>query len=347
MAALKEFERFGVSEEDLALHDRSISAEDGSEVSRRTIMGLAARTPYFDLPSNFVLRRGGAVSDSFHSGSFEAGGRKIGYIRIMRFSPANPAAAVAEFASEIQFFQANTDGLIVDVTRNTGGGCISFDYLSYLIPAPFTTFRQVMPAYQEDLVAYSNMARLARQNNSPSWVIDTYEYLYNAILSATKERRALTGPVATPCGSLTWPAPTEIGFPARDSGGNMLAYTKPVILLADELSASMGDMFAAMFQDNKRGPVVGIRTDGRGGQSGGPYAAGFFSEGTATTTRALVVRQQVASQPGLPSAPYIENLGVEPDIALDYMTRENLILRGKPFVDRFTEIMLSEIAKAR
>jgi hypothetical protein len=49
----------------------------------------------------------------------------------------------------------------------------------------------------------------------------------------------------------------------------------------------------------------------------------------------------------LPSAPYIENLGVEPDIALDYMTRENLILRGKPFVDRFTEIMLSEIAKAR
>jgi hypothetical protein len=45
----------------------------------------------------------------------------------------------------------------------------------------------------------------------------------------------------------------------------------------------------------------------------------------------------------LPTAPYIENIGVRPDIELDYMTRENLMNRGTPFVNAFTRILLDQI----
>jgi hypothetical protein len=49
--------------------------------------------------------------------------------------------------------------------------------------------------------------------------------------------------------------------------------------------------------------------------------------------------------PELPAAPFVENIGVLPDIELDYMTRENLMTGGVPFVQGFTRLILAEIAK--
>ena len=43
------------------------------------------------------------------------------------------------------------------------------------------------------------------------------------------------------------------------------------------------------------------------------------------------------STPEFPPSPYIENIGVRPDIMFDYMTRENLITGGAPFVQAFTD----------
>ena len=126
--------------------------------------------------------------------------------------------------------------------------------------------------------------------------------------------------------------------------GEVLAYEKPIIFLADEFSVSFGDIFPAMMQDNKRGPIIGTRTAGWGGSISG-WNAGFYSEATATNTNSLVVRRQNVVSPDMPTAPFIENIGVIPDIVLDYMTRENLMTRGAPFVAEFTRIMNEEIAK--
>jgi C-terminal processing protease CtpA/Prc len=60
-------------------------------------------------------------ADIFYSGTFEAGGYRIGFIRIPSFAPANVNNALTTFQREIDFFKANTDGLIVDVTRNPAG----------------------------------------------------------------------------------------------------------------------------------------------------------------------------------------------------------------------------------
>ena len=133
-------------------------------------------------------------------------------------------------------------------------------------------------------------------------------------------------------------------FTAPD--GQVLAYEKPIIFLADEFSVSFGDIFPAMMQDNKRGPIVGMRTGGWGGSISG-WPSGFYSEATATNTNSLVVRRQDIVSPEMPTAPYIENIGVIPDITLDYMTRENLLTGGRPFVQGFTRIINEEIRKQK
>ena len=59
-----------------------------------------------------------------------------------------------------------------------------------------------------------------------------------------------------------------------------------------------------------------------------------------------MVRKQPIVTPDLPTAPYVENIGTRPDIPLDYMTRDNLINRGRPFVDAFTQIIVDQIKSA-
>ena len=41
-----------------------------------------------------------------------------------------------------------------------------------------------------------------------------------------------------------------------------------------------------------------------------------------------------------PPAPYIENIGVRPNITLDYMTRQNLLTGGSAFVAAFTQAVV-------
>jgi hypothetical protein len=97
-----------------------------------------------------------------------------------------------------------------------------------------------------------------------------------------------------------------------------------------------------MMQDNNRGVIVGMRTSGGGGSISG-WPAGFYSEALATNTNSLVVRNHLIATPEYPAAPLVENIGVRPDITLDYMTRDNLLNHGATFVNQFTSILIDQI----
>jgi hypothetical protein len=93
-----------------------------SRIPNRAVLNFGSVTPVFaqSLPPSFV-RRLGATGDPFFSGVFEAGGFKIGFIRIPSYSPTNVAGALTAFQREMAYFQANTDGLVIDDMRNPGG----------------------------------------------------------------------------------------------------------------------------------------------------------------------------------------------------------------------------------
>ena len=116
----------------------------------RAVTGVGALPPVFSLPSDFKLRLGRSViTDGFYSGTYQSGGHTIGFIRIPSFAPSvGTTAALSQFDKEISFFQANTDGLIVDDMRNPGGLVFySEEIARRLIPTPLPAGWLRTPVY--------------------------------------------------------------------------------------------------------------------------------------------------------------------------------------------------------
>jgi hypothetical protein len=301
----------------------------------RGVLGFGARNPIFapSMPNGFVLRQGTNAADVFYSGIFEDSGYKIGYIRIPSFSPANQTTATTAFQAEIDFFRANTDGLIIDVMRNPGG---SVSYLNQILSRLFTnTWRSIafeVRATSNWIVQISSALESAKAGNAPQSILDSLQIIKDELIAANRTVRGRTVPI--PLDGVTIDRE-----PARDAAGRTIGYDKPLIVLIDELSASAGDAFAATIQDNARGLLVGYRTMGAGGNVVG-WEGGSYSLGTINITQSLMNRKFPVASQFYPAAPYVENIGVYPDYWNDYMTQVNLSGNGKLFVDVSVALMV-------
>lgn len=288
---------------------------------RINVVGFDSLTPVFALPKGFVQRLGKRSFDSYYSGSYTASdGTKIGYIRIPDF--VNPTTA--DLDKEIKFFQANTDALVVDVMRNPGGDvCLAEDILKRLSPRDF------QGASAEVRVDWSDIFQVNYAlANADFFGLDD-DTIAQLKLYQTEYQKAFYGQG----GGRTPALPLCASTATRSAVAN--AYTKPVLVLVDEMSASSADIFAAMVQDNHIAPLFGYRSMGAGGSPEGDNV-GIYSEGFTYVTRSLIVRPQPVVTPDYPTTSYIENVGVRPDTVMDYMTTDNLINKGAAFVDAFT-----------
>ena len=296
----------------------------------QAVLGIGSRFPVYALPAGFVQRLGGPSTDFFFSGTYVSNGVRIGFIRIPSMSPPSVATALQQLDSEIAFFNANTDALVIDVTRNPGG-LVSFveAIAQRFIPTPVHIIGFEIRATGAWLFSFASQLNSARSNPAtPPQVLQNLENNFNAVLDAYNENRGRSVPVSlNATGSLTLaPMPG--------------AYTHPLMVLVDEFSASGGDMFPAIIQDNNRGPLFGMRTMGAGG-SVVAYQATAYTESIFRITVSLMNRGRLIQTPEFPPAPYIENIGVRPDIFFDYQTRTNLMTRGAPFVQAFTQAIVN------
>src|SRR5262249_23738855 len=193
-----------------------------------TVLGSGSLTPIFALPDGFTQRLGRAAGDEFFSGTYKADSYTLGFIRIPSFSPASQARAISQFETEIAFFQANTDGLVIDDMRNPGG---SVGYLNALmqrlVPAPFQTVGYAIPATCAWIAQFSFTLESAKTAGADQWIINLLQSLLDGVKQANAENRGRTG-------SLPVDGPSLERVPARDRDGRLLAYTKPLLVLADE-----------------------------------------------------------------------------------------------------------------
>jgi hypothetical protein len=310
----------------------------------RTVLGFGSRTPVFAsaltaLGDGFTQRLGKVMSDTFYSGVFQHGPYKIGFIRIPDYAPSNPQMAMAQFKDEVAFFQANTDGLIVDEMRNPGGS-VSYTnaLLSLLIPYTWNSVGFEIRATSEWVLQISSALEQAKTAGAPSYIIALLQSLKEVIQTANSENRGRTGPI--PLDDVTIDR-----SPAMDKDGNVIAYTKPLMVLVDEMSASGGDYFPATMQDNARGPLFGFRTMGAGGNVE-VWLASSYSQGITSVTESLMSRNIDVVTSDFPVTRYVENVGVRPDIEYDYMTRQNLMGGGAAFVTAFLQAMNNQIQSA-
>ena len=295
-----------------------------------SVLNFGSRFPIFAPPPGFtdlsapcatcINRPGEPIF--YLVGTFTTlGGVRVGFLRIPSMSPPSTAIALAQLDRAVAFFTPNTDALIVDVMRNPGGLVSFVEAVSQrLIPTPFKTIGFEIRATAAWLFSFAsslNNARLTRPPGDP--ILVNLENNFNAVLEAFNENRGRSAPV-----SLNSTGSLQLNPVAG-------AYTKPLMVLTDEFSASGGDMLPAILQSNNRGPVFGWRTMGAGGSVVG-FSGPAFTESFFRITVSLMNRGHVVNTPDFPPAPYIENIGVRPDIPVDYMTRDNLMTGGVPFV---------------
>jgi hypothetical protein len=298
------------------------------------LVGYGSLAPVYSPPQGFRQRLGRVSTDYFYSGEFEAEGFRIGLIRIPNFSPSSTTAALRAFEAEIAYFQENTDGLIVDVTRNNGGdACYNEEIQRRLIPYRFRAMAREIRATTRFLNSFASSLETARRINESPEVIARLEARFEEVRRAYESSRGRTGPVPICSDTLE-----------RDPAG--IVYSKPLMVLVDEFSTSAADAFPAVLQDNRRGPLFGWRTNGAGGTTGS-FRTGVYSEFSASHTIAMHHRKEPVITPDYPPTHYVENVGVRPDIEYDFMTRENLVTGGRPFVEAFTAAMVEHIRKNR
>lgn len=280
--------------------------------------------------SNYVARG----SNFFRVGTFQADGLRVGYIRIPNFSPASTSQALAELDTHIRFFNDNTDGLVVDVMRNTGGSlCYDEEIQRRLIPYNFRALGLEIRANLFWLSVFSSSLESAKAQGADTWVVALYEKLVEEMKLALTENRARTGPL-------------PVCSPSLDRVPASVTYTKPLMLLADEFSTSAGDVLPAAIQDARRGPIFGMRTNGAGGNVV-DIPVGIFSEATTRATLSLMNRREPVVADGFPTSPYVENVGVQPDIPYNFMTIENQRNAGRPFVEAFSRAIADHIRSSR
>jgi hypothetical protein len=303
--------------------------------------GFGSRSPLFVnalANAHFTRRLGGNTADYFYSGTFTYEELTIGYIRIPSYSPTSTTAALAQFEREIAYMNAHTDGLIVDEMRNPGGNlCYGENIAARLIPYQFRATGFRLRPFWTRIISFYNALVSAKNAGAPQQVIDQYEQVYKAMLAANTQGLTITDSLPLCTSSL-------IRDPVAD--GNLIAYQKQMMMLIDEFSTSTGDSVAGMIRDANRAVLYGVRTDGAGGNNTS-LDAGSYSEGVVGMTLALQTRKEKHLNGDYPYTDLIENTGVWPDLPDDYMTKDNLLQSGAPFLHNVLQHMAAQIRMNR
>jgi Peptidase family S41 len=299
-------------------------AEAGAYELHASIEVFGGKKPIIPLPGGFQQRMGNAPNDMFMTGVFPAGELQIGYLRIWTFNPLGPRdVALARLAAEIAYMNANTAALIVDLMHNGGGSPEYADNIySYLSRTPYQGVSAVWRPSLESIKFVSAEIEATRSSGDPA-VIAFKEAMLEQMRVAYERGDALVGP---------WPmvGTTITRQPAKDPQGNVVAYTKPVMLLTDDWTVSAGDHFSGLFRDNQRGIIFGTRTNGAGELLLG-QGVGSYLEGNASAESTISMLNHVQNVPGYPPTRYWENVGIHPDIVEERATRENLMNGGATF----------------
>ncbi len=272
----------------------------------------------FFSPSDVRVRK--RFADNFYAEVRRVDGREFGYIRLFSFEVDESDEFVAEFRRVITARDFPQKGLIIDVRGNGGGKIRAGERLLQMF-----TPRRVKPEMFEFINSPLNLEICRRDPNLHPWA--------DSIAEAV-----VTG------------ATYSLGFPVTpEDECNDLGqlYYGPVILITDALSYSTTDMFAAGFQDNEIGAVLGT-SDNTGAGGANVWRYDDFRSAVGKTSLAmfkplpqnadLVIAMRRSIRVGLREGRPLEEFGIAPDYR-HYMTKRDLMERNVDLVSQAVKIL--------
>lgn len=253
-----------------------------------------------------------------------ADGRRTAYVRIPTYLIDKPADYAKDFAKLAAEFQSGADALVIDQLNNPGGIVpYMYELLATLTDRPLAVPKHRITLTPEDVASAirflqgtdgaktdADAKTLLGGDDMAGYPItldflNGYRAMNAAIVKQWGEGKTLTDPIATFGMDMIPPA-----YGPR--------YTKPILLLTNELDVSCGDFFPAIMQDNKRATLFGARTSGAGGAVREfQYPNSLLGIASYHLTGTIAIR---------PGGQPIESLGVTPD--LPYAMRPGDIQQG-------------------
>ena len=257
----------------------------------------------------------------FHAYIYEnEHGEKIGYIRVPDYMADDQPQAYAQvFAQLVAKFEKDTDALVFDQINNPGGNMFyMYTLLSMLTDKPLAVPQHLMMLDQSDgkLAAQiikqaeqPSLAQLLRRaiademvafqapHEEENPIVKFARYILNRLKRAQDEKN----------GSLRLTDPIDLFGVGQIDPQPMVHYTKPLVVLTNELDFSAADFLPAILQDNGRATIFGARTAGAGGAVKSLQWPNQFGIDTISYTWTLAIRTigQVLENLGVtPNAPY-------------------------------------------
>lgn len=235
-------------------------------------------------------------------------GHLIGYIRIPHYMGSTDE--VFEFAKIIEYFEERSHGLIIDQVNNPGGSLFYMYALAgILTDQPLNTPKHRVSISQEQVAQAIKLIPLFESISDD----DDAKVVLGDLFSGHPVTHQMTKFFLNYFRFIVseWEAGKTVTDPTSLYGFDKInpspfgCYTKPILLLVNELSISCGDFFPAILQDNKRALIMGARTSGAGGFVLKHQFPNLFGLSAFNYTGSIAER--IDKKP-------IENLGVTPDI---------------------------------
>ena len=231
------------------------------------------------------------------SGTATGEEKTITYLRVDTFSPeADPDYVIKELKTLLKTMKnRRSKDLVIDLIDNGGGSLV----LGLQMAQALSSQKVMMPEMQFRL--------------SNSWVT-TFETEASEESTTTPTERTMNGKVfeklledraAGLRLSRKFSTETLMSFP--EDTNKELKEKLNIVLLVNEMCASMCDIFTAVLKDNQMATVVGTRTMGAGGNVVN-YAEAPISKMQVRQTESLILRGDGVT--------YLENNGVAPDIEM-------------------------------
>ena len=300
---------------EMSLFNLGLSKRYKEDLIRMGVEELGNPISMFELPVGSIN-----LGAPLTAAVYQAAGKRIGILRVPTFEDPN---VIQVLAQAIVIMERETDVLVLDQTNNPGGQAQLISGLaSMFADKSFKDIRfELRPslAWLERFRGFNDEvdAVLAKDPNDvvANALQARFTYLEEEVRDALKEKRFLTRPISLDI-----------------KGGNgmiqpqvSVRYTKPVLMLINELDISAADAFPTVLKDNGRVTLFGAAAAGAGGnvKEHGPLANSYLK---FNLTESLFVR---------PNGQYVENRGVKPDI--EYQVTEEDFMNGyKKYTRAFT-----------
>ena len=271
-------------------------------------------------------------------------GKLIGVVRIPSYSPENDDVekAIKDFTAVMKKMNDLVDGLVIDQLNNPGG----YVFYLYAMASMFTDTSISTPKHRMSISAYdvqdavSTLKDLSAVKNNEQAIeklgerVNGYPNSYQMVVNIREYCRFIID---------QWNAGKKLTDAFylwgvdRINAHPEVQFTKPVIILVNELDFSGGDFFPAIMQDNKRVTVVGTRTAGAGG---------YVLQATFPNSFGLELLSFTGSIAERVDLNPIENLGVTPDISLQ-LTIEDLREDFKNYLKTVRETIDSKLTETK